>query len=179
MADAHPRPSVAAVCDIHAQELEALFVRLRPALIQHVARKTGSVTAAEDLIQELFLRLLRRRDLFALDNLEGYVVQAATNLVRDGARRDAVRRADAHVWIEDAHVTTEEPDAERVVEARQRLDLLMSAVQRLPRRTRAVLVLSRFEHMTYSQIAAELGISVSAVEKHISKALRELQKWRA
>lgn len=41
-----------------------------------------------------------------------------------------------------------------------------------------MLILSRFENMSYAQISQRLGISVSAVEKQISKALRDLQAWR-
>jgi RNA polymerase sigma-70 factor (ECF subfamily) len=57
---------------------------------------------------------------------------------------------------------------------REALDVIVAAISDLPTRTRDVFVLHRFEEMTCNTIAAEFGMSVSAVEKHIMKALRFL-----
>jgi len=154
---------------------EDMFRRLRPALLKFFRRRVQSNTVAEELVQELFLRLLRRPDLFALDNLDGYVFEAAANLVRDGARRGAVRGQGQHVDLDTIQIMSDEPSADRVLEGRQRVEELMLALKELPPRTRTVLILSRFEGFTYAQIARRLGISVSAVEKHMVKALAGLR----
>jgi RNA polymerase sigma-70 factor (ECF subfamily) len=57
---------------------------------------------------------------------------------------------------------------------REALQVVVSAIEGLPTRTRDVFVLHRFEEMTCSGIAEQLGMSISAVEKHIMKALRAL-----
>lgn len=155
---------------------ESMSRRLRPALLRFFRRRSESEAVAEEQVQELFLRLLRRADLFALNNIDGYVFEAAMNLARDRARRDQVRARDHHVDFSNLPLASEEPSAERVVQGRQRLVQLMQALQSLPPRTRMVLVLSRFENMTYAQIGKRLGISVSAVEKHVVKALAGLQE---
>jgi RNA polymerase sigma factor (sigma-70 family) len=68
----------------------------------------------------------------------------------------------------------EERTPERVLLDREALETVVDAIAALPPRTREVFVLHRFEEMTCNGIAEQLGISVSAVEKHIMKALREL-----
>lgn len=155
---------------------DGLCKRLRPSLVRFFARRVGSAAVAEELVQELFLRLLRRADLFELQNLDGYVFEAAANLARDRARREAARRSGQHVDVADLQLASEEPSPEQVVDDRRRLERLMAAMRRLPRRTRTVLVLSRFEGLTHAQIAARLGVTVSAVEKQVAKALLLLQE---
>lgn len=155
---------------------DELARRLRTPLLRYFIRKVGSEAVAEEMTQELFLRLLRRADLFELANVDGYVFEAAANLARDRARRDAARGGGLHVTLDAVDVRSEDPSAERVVEGRRRLEALMAAVEQLPPRTRTVLIMSRFEGMTYGQIARRLRISISAVEKHIMLALERLQK---
>lgn len=161
-----------------SEDFAALFVRLHPAIVKFFARRTHDEAAAEELAQELFLRLLRHPELFTLDNVDGYVFRSAVNLVRDRARRDVSRGPVLHVDIEQLQLVSDAPDAEQALNSRQKLDALLRAIEHLPRRTRTVLILSRFENMSYAQISQRLGISVSAVEKQISKALRDLQAWR-
>jgi RNA polymerase sigma factor (sigma-70 family) len=157
---------------------EAMVRDMRPALLRFFVRRTGSSAVAEELTQELFMRLLRRPDLFQMDSVEGYVFEAAANLARDQARRDAARGGGRHVQIETEGLPMQEPDAERVVESRKRLKAVLGAIERLPPRTRDVLMLRRFENMSYAQIAARLGISVSAVEKQMVKGMAALEQLR-
>ncbi|MBN9318276.1 MAG: sigma-70 family RNA polymerase sigma factor, partial [Caulobacterales bacterium] len=63
---------------------------------------------------------------------------------------------------------------ERVLLGREKLDRALAVLQRLPARTRQIFILHRFEDMTYPRIAASLGISKSAVEKHMIRALKAL-----
>lgn len=156
---------------------DAMARRMRPALLRFFGRRTGSGAVAEELTQDLFLRLLRRPDLFELDNVEGYVFEAASNLARDRARREAVRGG-VHVEMEVEGLSLDAPDPEQVVDGRRRLEAVLAAVEALPPRARDVLVLRRFEGLSYAQIAARLGISVSAVEKRMAKALAALEALR-
>ena len=129
---------------------------------------------AEELVQELFLRLLRRADLFALKNLDGYVFEAAANLARDRVRRQQARGG-RHLDIDDIEAATDEPSPEQVVDGRKRLNLMLAALDGLPSRARTIIILRRFENLTYGQIAARLGISVSAVEKHMVRSMSALR----
>jgi RNA polymerase sigma-70 factor (ECF subfamily) len=66
------------------------------------------------------------------------------------------------------------PAADVALEARQRLERLVEALAGLPPQTQRVFRLHKFEGLTHSETAARLGISRSAVEKHVSTALRHL-----
>lgn len=154
---------------------DALSRKLRPKLIRFFLRRAASTSDAEEMVQELFLRLLRRPDLFSLQNIEGYVFEAAANLARDRVRRDQTRGGGLHVDIAGLEAGTDEPSAEQVVDGRQRLARMIKALDALPPRARTIVILRRFEDLTHGQIAERLGISVSAVEKHMVRSMSALR----
>jgi RNA polymerase sigma-70 factor (ECF subfamily) len=167
-------PGPVLVSSVGFEAFDTLSRRLRPALMRYFQRRTASVSDAEELVQELFLRLLRRADLFALENLDGYVFEAAANLARDRVRRQKARGG-RHIDIADIEAATDEPSPEQVVDARKRLDLMLVALDGLPPRARTIVILRRFENLTYRQIAERLDISVSAVEKHMVRSMSALR----
>lgn len=156
---------------------DAMVRRMRPALLRYFGRRTGSMATAEELTQDLFLRLLRRPDLFSLDNVEGYIFEAASNLAKDKARRDGARGGE-HVELRSDDVAHDTPDPERIVDGRLKLENVLGAVEALPPRVRDVLVLRRFEGLSYAQIGTRLGISVSTVEKRMAKAMFALERLK-
>jgi len=127
----------------------------------------------DDLVQEVFVRMQAHHADPAIEHLDRYLFTVAASVLTDQARRRAVRHEIAHESLEE-HQPTEERTPERVLLDREALDLVVSAIADLPARTRDVFVLHRFEEMTCHSIAAQLGISVSAVEKHVIKALKFL-----
>lgn len=138
-------------------------------------RRTASANDAEEMVQDLFLRLLRRADFMTLENVDGYVFEAAANVARDRGRHDQARGGGRHVDIDTLSTQSEEPGAERVVVGRQGLTRMLAALNALPPRARTIVILRRFENLTYSQIADRLGISVSAVEKHMVRSMSALR----
>jgi RNA polymerase sigma factor (sigma-70 family) len=128
----------------------------------------------DDLVQEVFVRMQAHGAGPSIEHLDRYLFTVAASVLTDQARRRAVRRASAHESLEESHYPTEERTPERVLLDREALDLIVAAISDLPTRTRDVFVLHRFEEMTCGSIAAQLGIGVSAVEKHIMKALKFL-----
>lgn len=156
-------------------DFSALVRRLRLPLLRFFSRRTGSSTDAEEMVQDLFVRLLRRADLLTLDNVDGYVFEAAANVARDRGRYELSRGGGQHVDIETLSTESEEPGAERVVAGRQGLKRMLAALNALPPRARTIVILRRFENLTYFQIADRLGISVSAVEKHMVRSMSALR----
>ncbi|MGQ4274546.1 RNA polymerase sigma factor [Terrihabitans sp. B22-R8] len=143
-------------------------------LLRLIARVVRCRTAAEDLVQDVFVNLLggpARR----IDNPRHYLARAATNLAIDHLRRERVRTARMAEGL-----TGDEPDAaplpDAVLQGRQELALLRTAVDRLPPRCRAVFLLSREHGLTMREIAAKLDLSEKTVEKHIGRALVELRR---
>ena len=105
---------------------------------------------------------------------DAYVFQTAANLLRDRARRQQVRRdyAAGARLVEGAGVDTFDPH--RVAAGRESLALLSQGLAELPERTRQIFLLFRYEQLDRRTIADSFGISVSAVEKHIYRAMAKL-----
>ncbi len=165
--------------DAASDRFDQMSRRLRPALLRYFWRRTGGQADAEELVQELFLRLLRREDLFELDNPDGYIFEAAANLLRDTARRQAARAHNRHDDVTRLSLCSDEPSPEQNVADRLNLQQILQALDDLPERTRTVLILARFEDLSYAQIATAMGLSVSAVEKHMMRALKALRSVKS
>jgi len=138
---------------------------------------------AQDLAQELFLKIsaLERRDLNGrgeVANGRAYLFRMAANLVTDHQRGEQRRSG---LLAEIASLpggTGAGISPERRVMAQEELRDLIAVVEALPPQTRRVFKRNRFDGLTQREIAAELGISQTAVEKHIRKALARLAARR-
>lgn len=149
--------------------------RFRPVLLRYFHRHLDNPADIEDLTQEALIRLLRSSTDIA--NAEAYLLRIASNLLRDRFRREQTHQTAQHESI-DASLhewPSEEPGCERVYEDREHLQRFLNELGALPPRCRQVFLLQRYEGMTYSAIAKRLGISVSAVEKHMMRALLHFQ----
>jgi RNA polymerase sigma-70 factor (ECF subfamily) len=132
---------------------------------------------ADELIQEAFLRLqLYRRERHVREP-EAFLVRTVRNLSVDILRRRSQRGTHIALENERIHLVDPSPSPDEVLESQQRLQLLRAGLEALPPRTREVVLLQRVEGFSHAQIAARLGITVSAVEKHIAKAALFLSDW--
>ena len=149
----------------------------RPMLIRYFRRHlgNGADADAEDLAQEALMRLVRSPT--QVDHAEAYVVRIAANLLRDRFRRERSHHTGLHDPLDDSlhELPSEEPGTDDVYASRERLERLLSALDELSPRCRQVFLLQRYEGMTYTAIARQLQVSVSAVEKHMMRALLHLQ----
>ena len=110
----------------------------------------------------------------ATNNPEGYIFQAAANLLRDNYRREATRSRYLQSRAGDPDLAIDPIDAERLLSARQSVGCVARTLGGLPDRTRQIFILYRLEGMQRKAIGDAFGISVSAVEKHIASAMRAL-----
>lgn len=161
----------------------------QPAQIDDLARRLGGPLARyfgarvrggadiEDLVQEVFLRLARRSEAEPIESLEGYVFVIANSVLADAFRHDS-RRIPRGGSSDHLAPTPDHRSPERIYLAREEIDLVERGLLELPERTRFVFVLNRYEELTYAQIARRLGVSVSAVEKHMMRALAHLTRLR-
>jgi len=127
----------------------------------------------DDLIQEVLIKM-HGRDTSGIENVDGYLFQVGMNVLRDRFRREQVRRRSDHCELVEQHHPLDEVSPERVVWAREELRHTLAAMGELPERSRKVLVLLRWEGLTYTEVAERLDISVSAVEKHVTRSMRHL-----
>lgn len=159
---------------------ERLDARFRGPLMSFFMRRLSSRTEAEDLTQEVFMRILATDTRIAIEQADGLIFKVAGNLLRDRYRTHARRPELAPLPIEEEALTTlsreavEERDPERVVGARQSLDAALSLLDELGERTKDIFMLVRLENMKHRDVAALFGISVSMVEKHVIRATMHL-----
>jgi RNA polymerase sigma-70 factor (ECF subfamily) len=158
---------------------QAFFRRLsetyRGPLTAYFERRVRSRAEAEDLTQEVFLRLVRRLDAAAIDNPEAFLFRTAVNLLRDRSRREKTFRN--HLTETELRQDRFEGiSPERVLESRQALQRALQCLEELDERTRDAFILHRLEGLKYAEIAEVFGVSVSSVEKYIIKALAHLMR---
>lgn len=149
--------------------LTALYQRCRPALMSFFRRRVSDPSEAEDLTHQLFANLAASPGAVCDD---GYLFRSAANLLRDRARREKVRAL--HRQQAPAERGVETLDPPRVLAGRQALGEVADALEKLAPRTRAIFLQFRLENMSQAQIARCYGISVSAVQKHLLRAMTEL-----
>lgn len=152
-------------------------------LTGYFQRRVRNPHDVDDLVQEVFARIAARDSTDPIDHLGGYVMKTAGSILADRARRRASRHADAHVSFDPDQHGGEDLDPERVLSGKEDLNIATAALLCLPERTRTIFLLRRLEGYRISEIAAHVGISASAVEKHLLKAIRhlsaEMEKHRA
>jgi RNA polymerase sigma-70 factor (ECF subfamily) len=164
------QPAEIAGDDERERFLKQLSERYRQPLIAYFQRRVTSRSEAEDLTQEVFLRLVKRLDVQKLDNPEAFLFTTAVNLLRDRFRRGQTQRSHlAEVSLQQPGI--EELSPERVFDSRQHLAKVIAALEQLDERSRDAFILHRLEGMKHAQIAELYGVSVSSVEKYIIKAL--------
>lgn len=144
-----------------------------PVLRRYFSKRVAA-DEIEDLIQEVFVRIQSHRGASPIERLDRYLFTVAASVLTDRVRRRSVRHAGDHESWRETHSPVEELTPERVLLGQEALGMIVEAIATLPARTRNVFVLHRFEEMSCVCIAEQLGMSVSAVEKHIMKALRML-----
>ncbi|MBM0106702.1 sigma-70 family RNA polymerase sigma factor [Steroidobacter sp. S1-65] len=157
------------------QELvSALSEQFRPALARYFHRRRLPERDVEDAIQEVFVRLSKRQGLAGMANVSGYLFETAASVAIDHRRRANARSSQSHEQYEEQLHAVADHSTDAVIEGKQSLELLRAGLLELPERTRNAFLLVRLEQMRYAEVAARLGISVSAVEKHVLKAVTHL-----
>jgi len=153
------------------------FLRYLGAIRSFVAKRVHP-NELDDVVQDVALKMHQRAGREEIDNVEGYLFQVARSVLADHGRRRRAGMAALHDPIETHHHPAETRLPDRIVENRQELRALLDALESLPPRCRQAIVLHRFEHMSYADIARHMGVSVSAVEKNIMRAIRHLTACR-
>ena len=155
--------------------ISEMYRDLDSVLRSFLRRRLRSRDDAEDLAQEVYLRMARHPDLDQVQCLKAFAFQTALNLVRDRSRRSYTRSQRMSISIERVELTGGDDPLDQATHD-EGLELVVRALSQLPDSTRRALLLHRIEGLRYSDIAKNLGVSVSMVEKHISAALAVLRE---
>lgn len=155
-------------------DVAMLAARYREPLIRWFARRGVPDDSVEDLAHEVFARLAQGR-MKGVANPDAYLFTTASSVMIDRSRRDRVRCRDQHDSIEGVEIRSDAPSPARVFEGKETLTRLSAILDELPERTREIFLLSRLDRLTNTQLAARYGITVSSIEKHMTKALSHLR----
>lgn len=156
------------------ERLAGLFHDCDAILRNFLRRRVRHTDDADDLAQEVYLRVARHPQLDEVGCLRAFMFQTALNLVRDRSRRSYTRAQPRSLPIEDANLQSPEDPVAAVIWCEE-LERVSGAVDRMPPNRREALLLHRFDDRSYAEIAQQLNVSVSMVEKHISAALVDLR----
>lgn len=156
--------------------LRAWFETHRSALYCYFLRHTRQRSDAEDLVQDVFVRVSRMDGVAEIRDGEAFLFETAANLCKDWARRKRTHSIQVDPTAEFFQISDREPDPERVLQAKVELRDVVKALDGLGEKTRRIFLLRRLEQVKCQEIATLFGISVKAVERHIAKALVHLSK---
>ena len=165
------------------QLLEQLFAEHGRALRIFLKARVWRQEDVEDMVQEIFLKLADRPDLEACigpqsGSNRGFLLTCGTNLLVDRLRkRSRHQRLDGQhqVFVDKATEVT----PEQITQSEEELHLIMDAIHNLRPNWRKAFVLNRFHHLSYPQIANEMGVSVKQIQKFMSRALQRLRSVAA
>ena len=146
------------------------FGAIKRTLLDYFKRRVGPENAS-DLLQETFVRAIRREDFDSVADPPAFLKQIAINLSRDFARR---RDSEAKYFVpgdapEEVIEPAVAPDA--LFETEELARRLLAAIEALPPKCRQAFVMRRFEDLSHEEIAARMEISRNMVEKHLRLAM--------
>ena len=158
------------VRDGEVHMLGVLFDRYQAPLFNFYSKMTQDRSVSEDLVQEVFLRILRYRQTYRPGTaFRSWMYQIARNTRIDQVRKV---RPESPLTSEPLAPTRASDSAERQQEAQ----LLQRALMQLPEDKREILVLSRFQELKYDEIARLLGCETGAVKVRVHRALQQLRE---
>lgn len=157
--------------------LQSVVLNERARLLRFFAAR-GAGDEAEDLFHELWEKVASTPGQPVASPVS-YVFRAAENLMRDLHRSKASRERRQFDWLETATTADEEPLGERMLIARERLRTIEIALEELGPRVAQVFRSYRIEGNKQTEIARDLGISLSSVEKDLQKAYRAIAQVKA
>lgn len=156
--------------------LEEAYLAHRPRLLRFL-RARGAGEAAEDLAQELWLRLAAASDREAASGL-AYMMRAADRLMIDRYRSHRQSTLRDAAWAEAqpglADNIAPAPGPEREIAARQQVALVQQALEEVGARAAAIFRRHRIDGLTQREIAAEFGVSLSTVESDLRRAYAKI-----
>ncbi len=151
------------------ERLGVLFDRYQSPLLNFYSKLTGNRAVSEDLVQEVFLRVLKYRQSYTPDApFRAWIYQIARNVRFDHLRKNPIQ-AEFKPEMSPAFVP---PDA---TQKDQETQLLHAALLRMPEEKRELLVLARLQEMKYEEIARLLNCEVGTVKVRVHRALHELR----
>lgn len=156
------------------KDLRCAYDEYFEALRNFLYYKSGDIALAEDLVQEVFIKIWEKRSEIRKDSLKSLLFTIGNNLLLNHFNHAKIVRThenEAKIGERKEHKTPQFQLEEKEFE-----DRLNSILEEMPPASREVFLMNRIDKVKYDEIALRLGISVKAVEKRMSKALAILRE---
>ncbi|WNJ15935.1 RNA polymerase sigma-70 factor [Pontibacter sp. G13] len=154
---------------------KSLFDRYYDSIRNFLYYKSGNRDLAEDLAQDAFMILWKKRANIDPNKVKSYLYTIANNLFLNEVKHQKV----VFKFQQQPISTTSVETPQYIMEEEEFRSKLDHAISSLPEKNRVVFLMNRIEKLTYREIAERLEISVKAVEKRMHKALLELRQIHA
>ena len=154
------------------EQYRAVFDEHFDGLRNFLYYKTGDATVSEDIAQEAFIKLWEKRDSIRMETVKTFVFTIGNNLAINHLKHMQVRYNFANRTVD----MEKSQDPQFLMEEQEFKERLQLIIASMPEGSREVFLMNRLEDLTYAEIAERLGISVKAIEKRMSKALKVLRE---
>ena len=156
------------------QQASILFERYHKRILNFLARMTMDRAIAEDLTQNVFLRMIRYRNSYQEGKaFQSWIYQVARNVFSDHYQANKNRRSD-YTDVEKMSDSMMDPDESS--EQHEREETLRRSMALLSEEQRELLVLTRFQHMKYEEAAAILDTTVANIKVKVHRAIAKLRE---
>jgi RNA polymerase sigma factor (sigma-70 family) len=162
--------------DQQMPSLTEVYTKYRAELCSYVINKFQvSRDEAEDVVHTAFARVMEINDQ-TINNPRALLYKTSYNIAIDRKRHGVVRQKHVETLIVSKSSAVEELGPERIFEGDKQLRVVVKAMREMPEKRRRLLMMSRFDGLSYAEIARKVGLSETSVRKHISKGLMDCQK---
>jgi RNA polymerase sigma-70 factor (ECF subfamily) len=156
------------------EKMAVLFEKHHVSLFNFFMRLTGNRNISEDLVQEVFMRMLKYRSTYqGRSKFTLWMYQIARNAHIDFLRKKKNTLPLDEQWSEPI---TSEASPDEKLEGGQEVQLMRQALAQLPLKKREVLILSRYQNLKYKEIAELMDCHIGTVKAHVHRAIKELGK---
>ena len=159
---------------ITKQDLRLIYEQYYDELIKYLYYRSGIMDLAEDIVQELFVKLWEKRDLIKRETLKSFLYTMASNMMVNHFKRRKV------MYNHQNQITknqiTEYKSPHFILEEKEFENKLNKIISALPDGYREVFLMHRIDEFTYQEIAIRLNIGVKAVEKRMSKSIKIIKE---
>jgi RNA polymerase sigma-70 factor (ECF subfamily) len=158
--------------------VEMLFSQHHRALQAFFHRRIRGKSAAPDLVQEVYVRMLRASEVDAIRNPEAYLFTVASNLLKEHAILE--RRQANSIDVDEAGIqdlVDELPAFDAQLDTDRRISRLRTVFGQLSPKCRATVILRYRYELTYEEIGSRLGVSSNMVKKYLAQAINHC-RWR-
>ena len=156
-------------------QIQGVYLEYQEELCAAVIKKFDvSRSEAEDIVQTAFIRYTEASA--AIESPRAFLYKTCSNICIDQMRRRQVQLNYARSVVDTGLGVVDEVSPERLLEGEQRLGVISRALWAMPHKRRQLLMMSRFDGLSYAEIARQVHLSETVVRKHIAKALAGCQQ---